>query len=1541
MGSGLTHDQSTIEGAWYDLQWDGKANLGFMVGQEIDLTTGGTGTVAYTWGIDMTFSPGSSGAHTEQIGFRCSLVDWFETAGSLTDFYHIKLMAPTLSGVGTITNLYGLYIENQYNAGISGNNYNFYSAGATSKNKFEGSIETTITDHRVIWSDSGTLTGSSELTFRNSGTMHGLRIDVYDTDNSSTPYALQTYANRTAGSGGYILAIDAGSYMYSDDGAIASLQDYGVSSAPYLDATIYNITGITTHGFHYAPNTIAAATGTTLSIDELAGVYVFATTPGGDGTVSIKDIYGVYIDDFTTMGASGVCYNLYSKGSTSQNLFEGDVTIGGDLDVSTGAISISGSDHQVLFNDAGVISGDAGLTFTKTSTYASGGLDLTNFMLTQTRSIADITSGNYIMYNMRLVNELDNPDPTYGAVTLYGIQNLLDLAVTNQKRSVTAYGLYTKVTDSMLIDESAYAYQWLRYTGTGNTTAGETVTINGKVYTFRATITNIEGEVKIGASMIESMSNLAAAVNGTGTYGVEHSCAAANPDAEAVSVAAAGMAFRARVAGSAGDALTFAEACLRLVKASGGFFSRNLDSGLSNGYAGYFTVETETGKVGGLTGLRGDAVHGAFEGASSAVVTGGIFNATFDCTLASQTRFWAYGVKGQVTNLAGNMDKATAVYANIQAENDSGVTGWGSFDIASLFYGETLGAMSAITIDTWYGLYLADPDPSSIHTINNRYGIYVGGSTFNSVFEGRAFFGSATLTEYALYPVAKAVFLNHAVISATSGAESNVTAVTISAKAEDTTLGLRVYSEAAANSVFATAIFADSYVYNKTGVMVYGATINGNIISDAAAAGAAMLYGLSVSATADSQATFANTITEMAAIDVHSNPRASSGASVVVTDSYGVKISIDGSGGGTETITNIYGLYVSDHTARTAVTNNYNIYSAGATAINYFEGVLTVAGGTNFNKTSNDAVGYITTYTKSRGTSGADGDDIGTISFKSYNDAGTPELIEYASITGEILDASDTTEDGTIWFNAICDGTAYSKFLNIGSHWNRYPGNKQQAGIEFRLLSGLSTTAVLTFMNDYAGTSARVIASQWLSSTYHCNTIQNYAATSPCGWYWQTNGDTIAFAVGSGPNYLLYASFFTSSLYNIGTSGNKVIGIFGQAVAPTTCPADGVQLWVIDKDGVAGDARLYIMSEANTNKTIIGKGGIELYDVQNAATSTNTLQFTKSRATSGADGDDIGTISFKSYNDNPAGLELIEYAKILAEIADASDAAERGSITFTVRTSSDQTRDAIVIKQPADSGASGLVTINAVSFTNNNAMFINAAGAQSGVRSDAVMCFAANPSQAGTIGFSWDNRTATGGTALRMLTVCSGTNTYPMIEYMGYNNFSGDFIHFDVAYENFAVNFTGNFILWEKYTTEYFKIDQYVDFSIWRRTVDAVGHTTTYTKSRASSGADGDDIATLSFKSYNDAWPSPELIEYAKILVEIGDASDSTEDAQVTLTQMLNGTATTGNIQMAITKTDTGDPAAGISYEGLMCINTFDNNVKIYADGAWRSLATW
>jgi hypothetical protein len=46
----------------------------------------------------------------------------------------------------------------------------------------------------------------------------------------------------------------------------------------------------------------------------------------------------------------------------------------------------------------------------------------------------------------------------------------------------------------------------------------------------------------------------------------------------------------------------------------------------------------------------------------------------------------------------------------------------------------------------------------------------------------------------------------------------------------------------------------------------------------------------------------------------------------------------------------------------------------------------------------------------------------------------------------------------------------------------------------------------------------------------------------------------------------------------------------------------------------------------------------------------------------------------------------------------------------------------------------------------------------------------------------------------------------------------------------------------------------------------------------------------------------------------------------------------TGTLGTVVTKTDTGD---GTGVEGTFQINTVDNTFKVYADGGWRSLATW
>ena len=61
---------------------------------------------------------------------------------------------------------------------------------------------------------------------------------------------------------------------------------------------------------------------------------------------------------------------------------------------------------------------------------------------------------------------------------------------------------------------------------------------------------------------------------------------------------------------------------------------------------------------------------------------------------------------------------------------------------------------------------------------------------------------------------------------------------------------------------------------------------------------------------------------------------------------------------------------------------------------------------------------------------GQDGDDLGRISFKGYNDAGTPELFEYAYMHAEIDDASDGTEDGKLTIGLDSRSNSNIKFTN-------------------------------------------------------------------------------------------------------------------------------------------------------------------------------------------------------------------------------------------------------------------------------------------------------------------------------------------------------------------------------------------------------------------------------------------------------------------------------------------------------------------------------
>lgn len=99
-----------------------------------------------------------------------------------------------------------------------------------------------------------------------------------------------------------------------------------------------------------------------------------------------------------------------------------------------------------------------------------------------------------------------------------------------------------------------------------NVSDGDTATIGSKVYTFQTTLTNVDGNVKIGASADASLTNLAAAVNlsaGAGTlYATLMTANAAGVSSGAVIAHA--IIVTAKAGGTAGNSIASTEASSHL-----------------------------------------------------------------------------------------------------------------------------------------------------------------------------------------------------------------------------------------------------------------------------------------------------------------------------------------------------------------------------------------------------------------------------------------------------------------------------------------------------------------------------------------------------------------------------------------------------------------------------------------------------------------------------------------------------------------------------------------------------------------------------------------------------------------------------------------------------------------------------------------------------------------------------------------------------------------------------------------------------------------
>ena len=111
----------------------------------------------------------------------------------------------------------------------------------------------------------------------------------------------------------------------------------------------------------------------------------------------------------------------------------------------------------------------------------------------------------------------------------------------------------------LTVDTFVAAFAVGTLTGTANFADGETVTIGTKVYTFEDELTDVDGNVHVGADLEASCDNLRAAVNLDATAGTDYALSMTeHPDVSATDTATTVVAT-AKVAGVGGNAIDTTE----------------------------------------------------------------------------------------------------------------------------------------------------------------------------------------------------------------------------------------------------------------------------------------------------------------------------------------------------------------------------------------------------------------------------------------------------------------------------------------------------------------------------------------------------------------------------------------------------------------------------------------------------------------------------------------------------------------------------------------------------------------------------------------------------------------------------------------------------------------------------------------------------------------------------------------------------------------------------------------------------------------------
>lgn len=271
-------------------------------------------------------------------------------------------------------------------------------------------------------------------------------------------------------------------------------------------------------------------------------------------------------------------------------------------------------------------------------------------------------------------------------------------------------------------------------------------------------------------------------------------------------------------------------------------------------------------------------------------------------------------------------------------------------------------------------------------------------------------------------------------------------------------------------------------------------------------------------------------------------------------------------------------------------------------------------------RTANDATGFVINVTQSRGAAGVDGDQLFRQNIYGYNDGanngGTPQLVEFAYIEAGIAasGAADDLERGylQLWVKANYDDLMTQPSLKIHQNLNYYlsydflgsTGTLGNKGPAVRILCPGNAGGLLVLDSNGGDSNFRWTSSagvtEWFTyglytanGNHYCQNPGNGAGVGAM-WMMET---------GTG-NYGLWCAYN----HVFPTSAAKNFVIKNGATAPSVAPVDSISTWCADY--IAGDARLYLMGEKNTNTIAFGAGRIHFDPVNMADDSVAGETFT-------------------------------------------------------------------------------------------------------------------------------------------------------------------------------------------------------------------------------------------------------------------------------------------------------------------------------------------